>query len=169
MDKHTNHSTESLTPRRGLAGDFRRLRSEGGATAAELNDFIRQLRGRRPHEVLGMVAQSGLMQATLVATIGCIGLIALLTIGPYAWNKLFATEPTKADKAPAAAVAGEQPAATNPVAATTAADNGQAGTPGVAAEDQEILDKLGVGETKEADPTTNPLEDQADDLLDDLN
>lgn len=168
MDKHTNHSTEPIAQRRGLSADFRRLRSEGGATAEELNDFIRQLRGRRPQEVLGMVAQSGLMQATLVATIGCIGLMALLTVGPYAWSKLVSGEPEKADK-PAAAVAGEQPTAANPSGANAVASGEQAGTPGVAAEDQEILDKLGVGETKEADPTKNPLEDQVDDLLDDLN
>lgn len=169
---------------RGLARDFDRIRTNGSATAAELREFMGQLRGKRPQEVMGTLANSSLMQCTTLATIVTIVMMAVFTVGPYVWNKIASTTtvaaksaptPPKAENpaAPAAAVKSET-AASAP-SAVSRTDTAKTSAQPIAdplepsaANKQKALEKLGIGETKASDPKKNPLENSADDLLKDL-
>lgn len=154
----------------GLPRDLRVLKESGAASAGELREFIQQLRGRRPQEVLGLVAQSGLAQACFVSSLGTLVLLAILTAGPYAWGKMF-PRPVKAPAAAAAAAPAPtqpQPAAQGGSAAT-GAETAPAGDNTPPPGTEKAMQEMGIGETKITDPRSNPLEDKGDDLLKDLN
>lgn len=166
--------------RRGLGGDIRRLKENGGATAAEFREFMQGIKGKSPQEMLGVVAQSSLLQSTLTATAGCIVLMAAFTAGPYAWGKFFpatltptaaqsqksnsSADAAKNNAAPPAAGAPNQPAAAALAPGEDPA-NSAAATTRTKKSDDDLLDKLGVGETKSSDPNANPLDSDKDDLL----
>ena len=151
--------------------DFQRLQENGSATAAELREFVSQMHGRRPQEVLGLVAQSGLTQGLVLATVLTVAGIGLMTVVPYAWAQAFPEQ--KSASAEPASGGGQQAdaAAAQPQTSAQATD-----APAVdptldepsQANKEDVLDKLGIGETKTSDPKTNPLEDKVDDLLKDL-
>jgi hypothetical protein len=171
-----NRPAEPVVPRMGIGRDVRRLKADGADAAAELREFVHQLRGKPPQEVLGLVAQSGLIRATALATVGTMVLVAILTVVPYAMAKAFPEKPKSAPAAAAAEAASDaQPAVDGQTATTPPPGAGQAGTPAApgapitAEQGEDLLDALGEGETRESDPTVNPLEESADDLLDELN
>lgn len=149
----------------GLGRDMTRLKTDGRATAAELREFVHQLRGRPANEVLGLVAESGLFQATVTATIGTLVLMAIFTAGPYAWSKAF-PEPPKKPKGDAAAAAA--PAKDILDDNTTAAKKKPSADDETTDRGNSVLDKMGESETRNSDPKKNPLEDSADDLLKEL-
>jgi len=149
----------------GLSRDLHRLKKHGGMSLAELRDFVRQLHGRKPSEVLGIVSSSALIRALLESTI-YLGIgIAVLTIIPF----MMADDQEKpgADANTQAAVSSETtPAAANAGVGTAASPAGSDGS--VSAEDaQKAVKVMGLGETKAADPNKNPL-DNIDNLLDDV-
>jgi hypothetical protein len=149
-----------------LSRDLKTLKENGAASAAEMAEFLAHLRGRRPQEVLGIVAGNGLTRGVVIASVWTLVLMALFTAGPYLWPKIFPPEKQAVaqDAPPAAAKPAAKPAEQSvapevPPAAAPA-------TPAVPTKD--VLDKLGIGEAKQADPKTNPLENKVDDLLKDL-
>lgn len=159
-------------PPRGLARDIHTARTGAKASAAELREYVAQFRGKNPQEMLGLVAGSSLVQGTVLATVITVVFMAAFTVGPYVWNRMappVAKAPPPKAAAPAAAAtpttAGPQPA--TPVAAATAAAPAPAAT--AAAPRDPVLDRLGIGEVKMADPKAkNPLDAGADDLLKDI-
>ena len=156
---------------RGLKGDIHRAHTGAKASAAELREFVREFRGRSPQEMLGLVAGSNLVQATILATVITIIFMAAFTVGPYFYNKAnpVAAKPAKAPAAAAPAPTASATAAA-PVAATTAA-TAAAPLPvatGTGPDTPDVLNTLGIGETKVSDPKKNPLEAGGDDLLKDL-
>ncbi|HUY33624.1 MAG TPA: hypothetical protein VMV69_12815 [Pirellulales bacterium] len=168
MDKSHGNS-DPAAHGRGIVRDIQRIQSGSTATADELRDFIRQFKGRSPQEVLGVVAQSGLTRAVATATIGCVVLMAIFTAGPYAWGKLFGDQPgSAAAAAKKSAQAAAAPAADAGKTADDTTATGGAATAADPAAGQELLDKLGEGESKTTDAGLNPLEESADDLLKDL-
>jgi hypothetical protein len=161
MKNPPSRLSEPSTRPRGLAGDFRRLSTDGAASAAELREFVGQMRGRSPQDVLGLVAGNSLMQSMAITTIATAVLLVVFTVIPYflfdgeqAAKK--SAKPTQATAATTAAPSNNSTAA--PAAATpeqTAQDN-----------QQKAVEALGIGETKTSDPSTVPL-DPLDKLLDD--
>lgn len=153
-----NNSTPAEVSSR-MPRDVRRLVQDGSASVSEVRDFIRQMRGKSPQEVLGSVAQSNLTSGVVLATVLTVGFMAAFTVGPYV---LASRAPKKSPK-PAVAEAAKQPAESKPDAAASASPATAEKTP-----DQKVQDALGVSEVKESDPKRNPLEDKADDLLKDI-
>jgi len=162
-----------------VGGELRSLKQHGSATMSELREFVTQMRGKSAQEMLGAVAESGLVRATIQATLGCIVLMGVFTVGPYYLGG------DKAEAKPAGPVApGKEKAdSTAPSANGDAVANDAKSTdasPTTAAADAksqnrdlpspEDLDKaakkLGIGETKSADPKVNPLDKDLDFLLD---
>jgi len=144
-------SSEPAESQRAKAGSF--------ASAAELREFVQNMKGRSPQEVLGAVANSGLLQGVAISTLGTIFLIALFTAGPYflygkAGLKAKATQPAEVRAEEKAA----EPAST--------AENKSAISSDAKQNVQQTLDKMGESETKMADPNENPLEKELNDLLD---
>ncbi|MGE0607875.1 MAG: hypothetical protein AB7O62_12345 [Pirellulales bacterium] len=148
-------------PGSGLGRDLGRLKADGSATVAELREFVHNLRGRPPGEVLGLVTESGLVRATATATFGTIVLMLLLTAGPYAWGQLFPppAPPAKAEVAEEPAVKPEDDKAVS----TPANADDETAQRGNA-----VLNKMGEDETRMSDPKSNPLEEMGDDLLKDI-
>ena len=56
MDSTKPTSDEPATPGFGIARDLQQLKTHSAASVAELREFLAQMRGRRPQEVLGLVA-----------------------------------------------------------------------------------------------------------------
>jgi predicted lipid-binding transport protein (Tim44 family) len=164
---HNRDNGPSDSP--GLLGQMSRLRSHTGATAAELREFVRHLRGRSPQEVIGVLAQSDLIRATVLAA-GCTLVLLLgFTIAPALLAKpkapvAAATAAPPADAAPAKPDGSTKPgaAAAAPAAAADAPAN-----PGKPSKD-DIAGKLGIGDAKPTNSKKNPLELQADDLFKDV-
>jgi cytoskeletal protein RodZ len=159
-------------PPRGLARDLHRAREGTKASAEELREFVRQFRGKNPQEMLGLVAGSGLVRSTILATVLTVGFMAVFTIWPYLTYEPKAT--AKANKPAAAPSPAPAPTASTPAApaAAATADAAKPAAPPTAAtgtpKQPDVLQRLGIGETKASDPKKNPLEAGADDLLKDL-
>ncbi|MDB5388513.1 MAG: hypothetical protein JWM11_4159 [Planctomycetaceae bacterium] len=152
-------SSDPAEAPRGLHGDLQRAKAGSIATTAELREFVQNLRGKSPQEVLGAVANSGLVQGVAISTLGTFLLMAVFTAGPYfMYGK------------PAPKAKAEKPAEVSSVdkdaAKPAAADSKAANSPDAKANVQKTLDKMGESETKMADPKVNPLDKVVDDLLD---
>lgn len=166
---------ESTRPPRGLKGDIHRAREGATASAAELREFVRQCRGKSPQEMLGLVAGSSLVQGTILATIITVIFMGAFTVGPYVMNKAVPPVAKAPKPAPAAAPAAAPNATASTAAPATAASLPATSGPAVPTDPlappgskSDIANKLGIGETKIADPKKNPLDAGADDLLKDL-
>ena len=127
------------------------------AAAAELREFLAQMRGKSPKEMLGAIASSNLAQSTLIATAAISAAIVAFTVLPFGVKKIF----------------GKSPAPTT-IAAPAAAENAPLETPAEPSLDPDADGKasaagtLGIGETKDAPANVNPLESSTDDLLEGL-
>ncbi len=151
---------------RGIARDFRRLKADGGATADELRDFIRCMRGKSPQQMLGILAQSGLVKSILVSAAGFVVVLSALTVVPY----LLKPDAAAAANSPSASKQ-EQNRSTPPQPAETQAANPDSSAATNAQGPQSPDAKaaaaaLGIDETKQAPPDKNPLEKDLDNLLD---
>lgn len=140
--------------------EMSRLRQHGGATVAELREFLGQLKGRSPQEMLGAVADSDLARSVITAAIGCAVLLVALTVVPY----LLKDDSGAGKPAPAAA----RPAATTPSPApsTTATATPAAPKSTPADRAKQAVGNMGIGESKGAPKNVNPLDGELDKLLD---
>lgn len=179
----------------GFARDLQQIKQGSALTAGELREFMQDMKGKNPHEVLGMIAQSSLVQATITASIWTIGLFAIGTLLPYyvpftqpffgpSGATAHAAAPVVAAPGAPATPAGTatpgaptQPGApANQASAAGGAPTGpgtapaepdalnidKAGGPKRSKKSDDVLDKLGVGDEKMADPNSNPLDKNED-------
>ena len=169
MDK-TKHSPEQPeTSGSGIARDVRQVRAHSQATAAELREFLAETRGRSPQEVLGMVAGSSLVRSIALAAVGTVLVLAVGTIVP--WLTSGETSDGKPSANAAAAVPEETTPADEPGSTMKARDPSTAGAANPKpspADAKKAVDVMGLGDTKAADPKSNPLEKNVDKLLDGL-
>ena len=178
MTQERREPIEAQAPGSGPGREARRVRKSSTASAEELREFLRRMRGRSPQEMLGVVAQSGLVRSTIASIVIFALILAACTVGPY-WLERHAASVVADDvAAPTAAASDADDKATdeNVVAAGAASDAGDSGDSGdeavpdgdAAASGGDVLEKLGIGETKDPDAVENPLESRNDDLLDGL-
>jgi hypothetical protein len=135
------------------AADLRELRGNSRATVQELQAFLRELKGKSPHEMLGVVAASHLARSLVLSTGIVVGAILLFTAIPYFFG---------AKETPAPVEAGAPPVPVQPPPTPAPPEIPQA------VPQPDPLAPLGVGEQLAAPPDKNPLENQGDDLLKDL-
>lgn len=161
MDSTRNHLESQEPPRVGLGRDLQRLRRDGAATAGELRQFLGQMRGRSPQEVMGIVAQSSLVQSIAIATVGCAVLLAVGTVIPYLMPGPQVDLNVRAAETPAAD--------TNEAAQVDANANPDAGTEGTQASTGSNLENaanaMGIGEAAKPDQKTDELDNKLDKLL----
>jgi len=157
MKRSQEHLTEP--PARGLG----RLQHDTAATAAELREFLGQMRGKSPQEVMGTIAGNSLIRSTLLATALILSSLLLgSTVTYFVTPEKTKTVKAKADSAGQAKAEAKSVDGKDSVKSDASADaSEQTITSG-----DKTLDTLGVGETKIAAPDKNPLEDKFDDLLD---
>ena len=126
------------------------------AATAELREFLAQMRGKSPSEMLGAIASSNLVQSTLIATAAITATIVILTVIPFGWKRTLGKAEETAAVAPA-----EVPDANKALETPAEPDLDSAGKGDAAG-------KLGIGESKDAPANVNPLESSNDDLLEGL-
>ncbi len=156
---------EKQQPAMGGFSDIKRVKQSSAASVAELREFLGQLKGRSPQEVMGVVAQSSLVKGIATATIATAVILLLGTVVPYALyggpaaaqaadqnNTTSASVPSATDNADAAAVNQNE----------TTADDTDKNTPDL----ERAARAMGIAQTKSADPETNPLDNKLDNLLD---
>ena len=134
---------------------------------AEIRKFLDGLQERTPQEAIGMSGDGDLIRYLVVAIVASIALAFAGTALPDFWLD---TDPTTAVRKKNSA-AEEGAAATGTVAdaaVSTADPTTTAVTPSgeTVANPDQVLESLGVGEARQADPKKNPLEDNLDKLLD---
>jgi hypothetical protein len=141
--------------------DFRNLKDHGGASLAELKEFLSHLRGRSPQEVIGIVKTSLLIQSVAISFLMIVVFLGVFTITPYMiWGPNVAQKPKKAQPPVAAP-------ATAPSSAVSAVPGEKKTGDTPSSEDAtKAMKAMGMDETKVADPKTNPLEKDFDKLLD---
>lgn len=143
-------SDETRTAMASTKADLRELRDNSRATVQEIQSFLRELKGKGPQEMLGVVAASNLFRSLVLSTAIVVGGILLFTIIPYFAN----------DEKPA-------PIAEKPAPAEAPVETPKPAKP-AAEPAPDPLSKLGVGEELSAPSDANPLDDKGDDFLKDL-
>lgn len=162
MDNNQRHLADAKPATPGLAGDLRRLKSDGGASAAELREFLAQLKGRSPEEVMGAVAQSNLIRSICIATVGCVALMAAFTIIPYLMRD---TSVVAASDAPTVV---SNPAATTKHTDAKPADvqnEPKTESSGIT-DPKKAIEKMGIGGTADPDANAEKIDNRLDNLLD---
>ena len=141
----------AVGPMASVKGDFKNLKANSAVTAGELRQFLSEMRGQTPKEMLGSIAQSSLVRSVAMST-ACICFLLLALSGiAYGVRVMNPDVPSKEK----AAVVPVNP----PVPATNAA---VAGTP------SGTNDVLGINQSKQGKPKEkNPFETKGD-LLDDI-
>ena len=134
--------------------DFRELKANSTATVQELQEFLRDLKGKSPQEMLGVVASSQLFRATILSVILVSATILTLTAIPYFRGGEDAPDSTPSTVSTPATI---DPAPTQPEP-----------VPAPTRKKDEPLAPLGVNEKKTAPANVNPLEDDGGDFLKDL-
>lgn len=168
MDK-TREQLESQTPAAtGIAGDMKRLHGDVATSTDELREFVAGLRGRSPQEVLGAFGESGLFQGVVQATLGCVVLLAVLSVVPWAMRADESEDTTTASAAAASAPAAATPETSDAGSATAAVAGQNSGDVPEGVNPQEAAQRMGIDETKTAKPGENPLDSKFDSLLDGL-
>ncbi len=157
MNEDQQH--EQSQRNRGILGDVQSVRHNGVASLTELREFIGSLKGRKPQEVMGDVASNGLVQGILLSTVGFVVILLVFTVIPY----FMADEEPVAQKEDNSTVitASEE----NPQQQEETQETDQQTPTAEEGTGDAVLDNLGIGETKDANPDENPLGDKFNDLL----
>ena len=161
MDNTQRHLTDPKAATPGLAGDLRRLKSDGGASAAELREFLTQLKGRSPEEVMGAVAQSNLIRSICIAMVGCVVLMAVFTIIPYLMRENSVAAAPDSPPVVSASETIPKPTDANPNPnSTTKPESTKITDP------QKAIEKMGIGGTADPDANAETIDSRLDNLLD---
>lgn len=158
MTNQPENSDASRTSMASTKADLRELKANSGATVQELQEFLRQLKGKSPQEMLGVVASSQLFRATILSVI-------LVTIALFAFTAVpyfLADEPATI----ANSTASDEPA-TAPSTPEAQPKPAQEKSP-KPLEPSDPLDPLDVNSKLTAPPNSNPLEDDNANFLKDL-
>ena len=156
---------ERQQPAIGGFSDMKRVKESSAASVAELREFLGQLKGRSPQEVMGVVAQSSLVQGIMTATIATGVILLLGTVIPYAWfGGPDAAQAAEGNDTTSAAVSSEPSSsdAGDVVDNEAPADATDSNAPDL----ERAAKAMGIDQTKSADPETNPLDNKLDNLLD---
>jgi len=154
MEHKSNNQTETLAARRTAE----RGRQGPAKLPAESREFLSHLRDKNPQQAMGIVAESSLTSGIVRATLGTVGFLVVMTIGPYLLGTPADTAKKPAKPAEKAEVAATSPTATEAATATAEKSDKPAAS-------KKAMDQLGVDEVKNVSPDVNPLEDKFDDLL----
>ncbi len=151
MKKNTAPTKPDRSAMASTRADLRELKGNSSATVKELQAFLRELKGKSPQEMLGVVAASSLMRSLTLSTAIIVGAILLFTIIPFLTQGTPKTSAKETVTTPAATPRAPEETAP-PVNVAPKAD----------------LAPLGVGAELPAPPNQNPLENKGDDFLKDL-
>ena len=143
----------AVQPMASLPSDLKNLKGNSSATVDELRDFMKQMRGKSPAEMLGAIAQSTLVRSLIVSTVSIVALLFTLTAASYFFDD------NTGPKSGAKKVVNEKPVEKEKETTTKPSD----GPPPVSAVNPPEV--LGVGGERTGKPTeVNPFENNDDSL-----
>ena len=154
----TRSEKSAPAPMASTRADLRQMSTNSKASVAELKTFLAELKGKSPQEMLGVVAASQLARSIILSTVLVIAAIGLFTAVPFILKKDPKPEAAPAEQqgsvgvSPTSSPPPETPTPTEPQSPAKA----------------DPLSELGVGEERQAPPNENPLENNNDDFLKDL-
>lgn len=144
--------------------DMERLGKNGQAVVGELREFLANLKGKSPKEMMGAVAESHLGKSLVSATVFMAVLLFILSVVPFYLKQNQEAEKLARDETPSAGASlSEQKKESEYVP-----EVGEGGEKPLTTPEQSTADALGIGEQKVADPKSNPLDSSGEDLLDGL-
>ena len=144
--------------------DMERLGKNSQAVVGELREFLANLKGKSPKEMMGAVAESHLGKSLVSATVFMAVLLFVLSAVPFYLKQNQEAEKLARDETPATgASSSEQEKESEYVPEESESVEKPVATP-----EQSTADALGIGEQKVADPDSNPLDSSGEDLLDGL-
>lgn len=163
--KSSEEHFENQQPSAGSLSDMKILQQNAAASVGELREFLGQLRGRSPQEVMGIVAQSSLVQGVVSATVGTLIILIVFTVGPYL---LYggANGEAQANLTGVTESAGEESPETMEEAAEPSGGSEQAAARSNEPDLERAAAAMGIDQTEDADPNQNPLDSRLDKLLD---
>jgi hypothetical protein len=169
MDQTREHLEKPPATSTGIAADMKRLKSDTASTAEEVREFIANLKGRSPQEVLGAVSESGLVQATVQATFFCMVVLVACTVLPWALKPEEPVVAAESEPAAAAVVneASEDAAVDNQLETASAGARSSGDSPS-SSDAARAAAAMKIDETVVTDPKKNPLDGNLDKLLDGL-
>ena len=156
MSKPNRPPAPERTALASTRADLRELKGNSSATVRELREFLRELKGHSPQEMLGLVAANNLFRSLVISTALVTGTVLLFTAIPYFFGEKETPAPPEEEMS---APAPPEPANQPPAETTTATAPSEPADP---------LSPLGVGEELSAPANENPLENKGDDFLKDL-
>lgn len=168
MDETRKQLEQPTATSTGLAADMKRMKSDASSTAEEVREFIANLKGRSPQEVLGAVSESGLVQATIQATFGCMAVLVVCTIAPWALNSEEAAAVAAEAETAAAPPEVSEDTTTEPSTETASTDSAAGGDGSEETDTARAAAAMKIDETVITDPKSNPLDGNLDKLLDGL-
>lgn len=164
MNKATNDPAPKRSALASPKADLRELKGNSRATVAELKEFLHELKGKSPQEMLGVVAGSQLIRALILSTTLVFAAIIVFTVIPFFFGEKPNGESgiaSRSDDNPTQEPTPPDPTPTPPQPPEPAPEPAPVPEP-------DPLSKLGVGEELQAPPDKNPLENSKDDFLKDL-
>lgn len=165
MDSSREHF-ESQQPAVGGLSNMKTVQKNTAASVAELREFLGQLKGRSPQEVMGIVAQSSLVQGIGTALVGTCLLLIVFTVGPYLMYGPPEAQAVDAANTLAEATQQESDDSSPDSASDTTKDADTAAPTSSEPDVERAAQAMGIDEVKDADPDKNPLDSKLDQLLD---
>ena len=149
-------------PMASLSRDVKSLKRNSAAATTELTQFMSEMRGKSPGDMLGAIVQNNLVRSGVTAALILLAILLITTIIPFAVKD--DTIVQKETSPPP--VSAETPLHTAPQTPASASTNTPTALP--LGEKQKVADKLGIGEARQGQPSEpNPFETTGD-LLQEL-
>ena len=169
--------TVGVKPMASMGRDMKKLKENISFTATDLTRFLGEMKGKSPKEMLGLVAQSTLFKGMVTSTLFFVAIILVFTVIPFTLNKLNPPEKTQVQEEVESGDEDESAQNANTTQGTTKGQTANAQQPATDADGNplpsgssanDVVDTLGIGETKVSAPNVNPLDDTGNDLFDEL-
>lgn len=131
------------------SGEIARMKAGSRATMEELQEFLGEVRGKSPQQVLGLVAASGLTQGIILSTLVTVIVLFTITAGQYLYYGDSATADAEKNKKAAAKAEAEKADAEADTSADSSQDKKAAAVKAMTEELEET--KGGKGEMPDID------------------
>ena len=165
LDQAPITSDSTVAPMASISRDLKNIKKNSSAVSDELTQFMREMRGKSPSEMLGSFAKSTLVRSGITAAFLLFAILVLATAIPFAL-----TDKTTAENSPKIHA---PPPPINSISSVSIPSTGAPPTTKQTAEvtpsdPKPVAETLGIGESKTGSPAEpNPFE-TTDDLLKDL-
>ena len=161
--KTENNETQDAAnaPMASFSRDIKNIRKNSSTVADELNQFLSEIRGKSPTEMLGAFAKSSLIQSTITATFILLFILIATTVVPLLLSKKTELKQNIQPEYSNTTPTNTTQAAVNTSNSNTASTNIQTSEP--LYDPKSVADTLGIGESKKGIPSEpNPFESTGD-------